>query len=142
MQSAAARQLIDQPFEVLIVGDNHDSSVQSPALFNRFTSEYYKEIAGGCTSAANTWPCIVDGEMKGLLGRRDDCGVDASMRRHRHRCFPSPRTSPCRGRRPMILSGGIPASVFGAIASDSEFIDAVKMARNPDDLAAAVAGSW
>lgn len=120
-------QLIGQPFEVLIVGDNHDSSVQSPALFNRFTSEYYKELARRLHKRGKYLAVHVDGEMKGLLGRLDDCGVDCI-----DAATPAPMFSltPAQARAEagdrMILSGGIPATVFGANASDSEFIDAVK----------------
>ncbi|MCK5739397.1 hypothetical protein KAH55_09450 [bacterium] len=119
--------IITGPFEVLIVGDNHDSSVQSPNIFKKFTFDYYQEIARRVHKQGKYLAVHVDGEMKGLLGLLAECGVDCI-----DAATPAPMFSltPEQVRREagdkLILSGGIPANVFGSTGTDAEFIESVK----------------
>jgi hypothetical protein len=120
-------EIIDGPFEVLIVGDNHDSQVQSPSVFKRFTFDYYKEIARRVHRRGKHLAVHVDGEMRGLLRLLDECGVDCI-----DAATPAPMfvMTPQQARQEagnrMILSGGIPATVFGLTGSDAQFVDTVK----------------
>ena len=119
--------IIDQPFETLIVGDNHDSNVQSPALFKRFTFDYYKEIAR-CVHEKNKFLAVhVDGEMRGLLKLMAECDVDCIDAATPAPMFAlSPEQAREEAGKDLILSGGIPATVFGKTGTDKEFIDSVK----------------
>jgi len=120
-------EIIDGPFQTLIVGDNHDAQVQSPALFKRFTSAYYAELARRLHQRGKYLAVHVDGEMRGLLRLLDECGVDCI-----DAATPAPMFSltPEAARREagdrLILSGGIPATVFGSLATDQAFVDTVK----------------
>lgn len=120
-------EIITGPFEVLLVGDNHDSQVQSPPLFKKCTFDYYLEIARRVHQHGKFLAVHVDGEMKGLLGIMADCGVDCI-----DAATPAPMFSltPEQARREagkhLILSGGIPATVFGSTGTDAEFIASVK----------------
>lgn len=119
--------IIDGPFRVLIVGDNHDSQVQSPGVFKTYTFEYYQEIARRLHSRGKYMAVHVDGEMRGLLRLLDECGVDCI-----DAATPAPMftLTPLQARQEagdrMILSGGIPATVFGCTGSDREFVETVK----------------
>ncbi|MBN1541905.1 hypothetical protein JW992_07135 [candidate division KSB1 bacterium] len=120
-------QLIDQPFDVLLVGDNHDSSVQSPDLFKRFTFDYYSEIARRLHAHGKYLAVHVDGEMRGLLQLLDACGVDCIDAATPSPMFSlTPENARAQAGDRLILSGGIPATVFGAGGSDAEFIESVK----------------
>lgn len=120
-------EIIDGPYQTLIVGDNHDVQVQSPALFKRFTYEYYAELARRLHQRDKYLAVHVDGEMSGLLRLLDECGVD---------CIDAATPAPMFALTPeamrreagdrLILSGGIPATVFGGLATDQEFVETVK----------------
>lgn len=120
-------EIMDSPFEVLIVGDNHDSNVQSPRLFKRFTYDYYLEIAQRLHRHGKYLAVHVDGEMRGLLRLLDQCGVDCI-----DAVTPWPMFSltPEQARQEagdrLILSGGIPATIFSSLATDQEFIEVVR----------------
>ena len=120
-------QIIDGPFEVLIVGDNHDANVQSPTLFKKFTYDYYHEVARRLHHHGKYLAVHVDGEMKGLLGLLDACGVDCI-----DAATPAPMfsLSPEQARQAagdrMILSGGIPATVFSPLTDDQQYVETVK----------------
>jgi hypothetical protein len=119
--------IITGPFNVLIVGDNHDSSVQSPNIFKKYTFDYYQEIARRIHAHGKYLAVHVDGEMKGLLSLMAECGVDCI-----DAATPAPMFSltPMQARQEagndLILSGGIPANVFGSTATDDEFVETVK----------------
>ena len=120
-------EIIDGPFEVLIVGDNHDSSVQSPDIFKRYTFDYYREIARRLHARGKYLAVHVDGEMRGLLSLMAEAGVDCI-----DAATPAPMFSltPEQAREEagpdLILSGGIPATVFAKSGRDDEFIECVK----------------
>ena len=119
--------ILDGPFDVLIVGDNHDAYVQSPEMFMKYTYDYYEEIARRVHEKGKYLAVHVDGEMKGLLGLMAKCGADCIDAATPHPMF---SLTPIQARREagddLILSGGIPATLFGSTGTDSEFIDAVK----------------
>lgn len=120
-------EIIDGPFMTMIVGDNHDANVQSPSLFKRFTFDYYQELARRLHSHGKYMAVHVDGEMRGLLRLLDECGVDCI-----DAATPAPMFSltPAQARKEagdrLILSGGIPATVFSSMATDEQFVEVVK----------------
>ena len=120
-------EIMDGPFEVLLVGDNHDSNIQTAELFNRYTREYYIELARRIHDKSKYVAAHVDGEMRGFLSLLAECGVDCI-----DACTPAPMFSltPQQAREEagpdLILSGGIPATVFGSHGTDEQFVEAVK----------------
>lgn len=115
-------EIIDGPFEVLIISDNFDSNVQNPNMFNQYSRNYYTEVANRLHSKDKYLAVHVDGEMKGCLANFAQCGVD---------CIDAATPAPMFALNPqqareeagndLILSGGIPATIFGANATDAEF---------------------
>ena len=119
--------LLSGPFEVIIQSDNFDSQVQTTKFFNTYSREYYTELANRVHAAGKYFAVHVDGEMRGCLSNMAECGVD---------CIDAATPAPMFALTPqqareqagpdMILSGGIPATVFGNMGTDQEFVNAVK----------------
>jgi len=120
-------RIIDGPFDVLFLSDNLDSNVQSEGLFNAWSRDYYAEVARRLHGRGKKLAVHVDGEMRGALSWLARCGVDCI-----DAATPAPMFSltPAQARREagpdLILSGGIPATVFGAAGTDGAFTDAVR----------------
>ena len=118
--------IADGPFDVLFQSDNLDGNVQTPSLFSRYSAPYYAELCDRMHRQGKYVSVHVDGEMRGLLGPLAACGVDCI-----DAATPAPMfsLSPHEAREAagdeMILSGGIPATVFGARGTDAEFDRAV-----------------
>jgi len=119
--------LLDGPFETLLVSDNYDSNVQTKEFFDTYVREYYSEVARRLHARGKTLAVHVDGESRGVLGWLAECGVDCA-----DAVTPAPMFSltPAQMRAQagprLILSGGIPAGLFGATGSDAAFIECVK----------------
>lgn len=119
--------IIDGPFETLIISDNYDSTVQTREFFNTYVRDYYTTVAARLHAAGKYLAVHVDGESRGALSWLADCGVDCA-----DALTPSPMfaLSPSRMREEagpdLILSGGIPATIFGPTGSDVEFVDCVR----------------
>lgn len=119
--------ILDGPFETLIISDNYDSNVQTKAFFDSYVREYYTEVARRLHAVGKYLAVHVDGESRGVLGWLAECGVD---------CADALTPAPMFARTPaqmraeagpdLILSGGIPATVFGAMGSDAAFVDCVR----------------
>ncbi len=119
--------ILDGPFETLIVSDNYDSNVQTKEFFDTYVRDYYTEVARRLHSKGKYLAVHVDGESRGVLGWLAACGVD---------CADAVTPAPMFARMPeqmraeagpdLILSGGIPATVFGATGSDAAFVDCVR----------------
>jgi uroporphyrinogen-III decarboxylase len=119
--------ILDGPFETLIISDNYDSNVQTRDFFDRYVRDYYTEVARRLHAKGKWLAVHVDGESRGVLGWLAECGVD---------CADALTPAPMFARTPaqmreeagpsLILSGGIPATIFGAGASDTQFVDCVK----------------
>lgn len=119
--------IIDGPFETLIISDNYDSNVQTKEFFDTYVRDYYTEVARRLHAKGKYLAVHVDGESRGVLGWLADCGVD---------CADALTPAPMFARTPaemrteagpdLILSGGIPATIFGATGSDTAFIECVK----------------
>ena len=119
--------IIDGPFETLIISDNYDSNVQTKSFFDRYVREYYTEVARRVHGQGKHLAIHVDGESRGVLRWLAQCGVDCA-----DALTPAPMfdLSPSEMREEagpdLILSGGIPATVFGVQASDEQFVECVK----------------
>ncbi len=119
--------LIDGPFETLIISDNYDSNVQTKAFFDEYVRGYYTAVADRLHAAGKYLAVHVDGESRGALGWLAECGVDCA-----DALTPEPMfsLSPARMRAQagpgLILSGGIPATIFGSTGSDAQFIECVR----------------
>ncbi len=119
--------IIDGPFETLIISDNYDSNVQTKDFFDRYVRDYYTEVARRLHAEGKYLAVHVDGESRGVLGRLAECSVDCA-----DALTPSPMfaLTPAQMRAEagseLILSGGIPATVFGPGASEKKFVDCVR----------------
>ena len=119
--------LLDGPFETLIISDNYDSNVQTKEFFDRYERDYYTEVARRLHARGKYLAVHVDGESRGALGWLAACGVDAA-----DALTPAPMfaRTPARMRAEagpgLILSGGIPATLFGPGAADADFVACVK----------------
>jgi len=119
--------IIDGPFEVLFISDNFDSNVQNPNMFNEYSRSYYTEVARRVHVKDKFLAVHVDGEMKGCLKNFSECGVDCIDAATPMPMFKlTPQEARAEAGNNMILSGGIPATVFGATASDEEFENCVR----------------
>ena len=120
-------KIIGGPFDVLFQSDNLDGNVQTPDLFQTYSAEYYSEVAARAHSHGKYFAVHVDGEMRGLLSALAGCGVDCI-----DAATPAPMFSltPEMARREagpdMILSGGIPPTVFSRTSTDKAFEDSVR----------------
>ena len=119
--------IMDGPFEVLMISDNYDSNVQPRDFFDTYVRDYYTEVARRLHEHGKFLAIHVDGENRGVLGWLAECGVDCA-----DAVTPAPMFSqtPAEIRADagpdLILSGGIPATLFGEGATDAEFVDCVK----------------
>ncbi len=119
--------LLDGLFETLIISDNYDSNVQTRDFFDRYVRDYYTEVARRLHAKGKYLAVHVDGESRGVLGWLAACGVDCA-----DAVTPAPMfaLTPAQMRTEagpdLILSGGIPATLFGPGVSDAQFDDCVK----------------
>jgi len=119
--------ILDGPFETLIISDNYDSNVQTKDFFDTYVRDYYTEVARRLHAKGKYLAIHVDGESRGVLGWLAECGVD---------CADALTPAPMFARTPaqmrdeagpgLILSGGIPATVFGPHSSDAAFVECVQ----------------
>lgn len=119
--------ILDGPFETLIISDNYDSNVQTKEFFETYVRDYYTEVARRLHAVGKFLAVHVDGESRGVLGWLAECGVDCA-----DALTPTPMFAQSPGQMraeagpDLILSGGIPATVFGATGSDAAFVDCVR----------------
>jgi len=119
--------ILTGPFETLLISDNYDSNVQTKVFFDTYVRDYYTEVARRLHANGKYLAVHVDGESRGVLGWLAECGVDcadavtpAPMFAH------TPAQMRAEAGLDLILSGGIPATVFGATGSDTAFVECVK----------------
>jgi hypothetical protein len=119
--------ILDGPFETLIISDNYDSNVQTKEFFDVYVREYYTEVARRLHSRGKTLAVHVDGESRGILGWLAECGVDCADALTPQPMFAlTPAQMRAEAGPDLILSGGIPATVFGTTGSEAAFVDCVK----------------
>jgi len=118
--------IIDGPFEILIISDNFDSNVQNEGLFNQYSRAYYTEVARRLHAAGKYLAVHVDGEMRGCLKNFKSCGVDCIDAATPSPMFSlTPKAAREEAGHDLILSGGIPANIFGSGGSDADFVTCV-----------------
>lgn len=119
--------IIDGPFSTLFISDNYDSNVQTKELFDTYSRGYYTEVADRLHAKGKYLAVHVDGEMRGALRWMDECGVDCVDAATPAPMFAlTPKAARAEAGKNMILSGGIPATVFGSQGTDAEFEESVK----------------
>ena len=120
-------KVIDGPFDALFISDNFDSNIQNPGMFDKFVRDYYTTVAGHLHERGKYLAIHVDGEMKGCLKNMADCGVDCIDAATPAPMFNlTPKQARDESGADLILSGGIPATVFGATGTEQEFVKSVR----------------
>lgn len=114
------------PAEVIFMGDNFSSDIQSPRFFAEWSEPFYREAIRRIKAAGKYSAIHVDGRLKGLLKVFADLGAS---------CIDAVTPAPMGDLTPqqcrdeagpdLILSGGVPPSVWIPEASDEEFRKAV-----------------
>jgi hypothetical protein len=119
--------ILDGPFQTLIISDNYDSNVQTKEFFDAFVRDYYTEVARRLHARGKFLAVHVDGESRGVLRWLADCGVDCADAVTPQPMFAlTPDQMRAEAGFDLILSGGIPATVFGATGSDANFVGCVR----------------
>ncbi len=119
--------IVDGPFDTLFVSDNYDSNVQTKAFFDAYVRDHYTEVARRVHAKGKYLAVHVDGESRGILGWLAECGVDCADAVTPHPMFAlTPAQLRLEAGPDLILSGGIPATVFGEAGSDAAFADCVR----------------
>lgn len=118
--------LCQGPSEVIVMGDNFSSDIQSPRFFKEWSEPYYREAFRRIRDAGKYSAVHVDGRLKGLLKAFADAGAD---------CIDAVTPAPmfdltphqCRDEAGpnLILSGGVNPNVWIPEASDEEFREGV-----------------
>jgi len=123
----AIELLCASPAEVVFVSDNLSSDVQTPALFDRFSSSYYGKAADMVHAAGKHFAAHLDGRVRGLLSRLVACGVDVA-----DAVTPGPTgdMTPAEIRAEagpeIVLSGGVSPVKWSPATSDEDFIAHVR----------------
>lgn len=122
------------PAQAIEVGGNYDEQMTPPPIFDRFFAPFYREARETLSSAGKPLVIHGDGEMKLLLTRLMECGVQVV-----EALTPSPMTSiDIRRTRELwrdkvCMWGGIPSVILTEVFSDEQF------ERYMEDVFAAVA---
>jgi hypothetical protein len=114
--------LCQSPAEVIFLGDNFSSDVQSPKFFQRWSAPFYREAFCRIRRAGKFSAVHVDGRLRGLL--RDFAASGAG-------CIDAVTPAPMGDLTPeecreeagpdLILSGGVPPTVWLPEVSDEDF---------------------
>ena len=105
--------LAASPAEIIIMGDNFSSDIQSPRFFERWSRPYYAEAIRRLHAADKCVAVHIDGKLRGAIGMIRDAGADCG-----DAITPAPMgdLSPleCReeGGTSFILSGGVPPTLW------------------------------
>lgn len=112
--------------EIIFMGDNFSSNIQPPRFFQRWSAPFYREAFKRIKAAGKHSSVHVDGRLRGLLREFACIGAD---------CIDAVTPAPMGDLTPaqcreeagahLILSGGVPPSIWGQEASDEEFQSAV-----------------
>ncbi len=101
------------PAEIIIMGDNFSSDIQSPRFFAKWSRAYYAEAIRRLHAAGKCVAVHIDGKLHGAIAMIRDAGADCG-----DAITPAPMgdLSPlgCReeGGPDFILSGGVPPTLW------------------------------
>jgi uroporphyrinogen-III decarboxylase len=114
--------LCQGPGEVIFMGDNFSSDIQSPRFFRRWSAPFYREAFRRIKAAGKHSAVHVDGRLRGLLRELSQTGADCI---DAVTPFPGGDLTPSECREEagsaLILSGGVPPAVWTETYSDAEF---------------------
>jgi len=99
--------LCNSPAEIILMGDNFSSDIQSPPFFNEWSKSYYEEAINRLHKAGKYVAIHIDGKLKGALKMFNEIGADCS---DATTPIPMGDLYPIECRKEagnMILSGGI-----------------------------------
>ena len=105
--------LATSPAEIIIMGDNFSSDIQSPRFFAKWSRAYYAEAIRRLHAAGKCVAVHIDGKLRGAIAMIRDAGADCG-----DAITPAPMgdLSPleCReeGGPGFILSGGVPPTLW------------------------------
>lgn len=119
--------LAASPAEIILMGDNFSSDVQSPPFFSVWSKAYYAEAIRRLHAAGKYVAVHIDGRLRGALRMFDALGADCA-----DAVTPKPMgdlsAAECRaeaGTR-MILSGGVSPDLWLAHSKEAAFVQAVR----------------
>jgi hypothetical protein len=105
--------LAASPAEIIIMGDNFSSDIQSPRFFTRWSRPYYAEAIRRLHAAGKCVAVHIDGKLRGAIAMIHGAGADCG-----DAITPAPMgdLSPveCRAEAgpQFILSGGVPPNLW------------------------------
>ena len=118
--------LTESPAEVIMMGDNFSSDIQSQAFFDEWSRSYYVEAIRRLHQAGKYVAVHIDGRLKNALRMISDCGADCA-----DAVTPAPMgdlaPAECRAEAgaDFILSGGVPPNLWLPNVADAVFKRAV-----------------
>ena len=118
----AIKCLCTSPAEVILISDNLSSDVQSPALFNRYSADYYTKAAEMIHNSGKFFAVHLDGRVRGLLRCLTECGVDiADALTPKPTGDMTPHEIRAEGGNEIILSGGVSPVFWSPDTSERDF---------------------
>jgi len=105
--------LATSPADIIIMGDNFSSDIQSPRFFQKWSARFYTEAVRRLHAAGKCVAVHIDGKLRGAIRMIQEAGADCA-----DAVTPSPMgdlTPPeCRQEAgpDFILSGGVPPSLW------------------------------
>jgi len=127
MDDAPYRAAASTSCDLIMIADNLSSDIISPALFRKYSLEYYRCRIRELHNAGKFVLAHIDGTLRGLLPILSESGLDCA-----EGVTPAPMgdVAPEDLRRmagkDMTLWGGIPGALFSPIHSDEEFMRYVR----------------
>jgi Uroporphyrinogen decarboxylase (URO-D) len=110
------------PGEVIFMGDNFSSDIQSPEFFRRWSAPFYREAFRRIKAAGKYSAVHIDGRLHGLLREFSEIGADCI---DAVTPYPGGDLTPTECREEagpnLILSGGVPPAVWVETHSDDDF---------------------
>jgi len=116
----------NSPAEVILMGDNFSTDIQSPAFFREWSAAYYREAISRLHEAGKYVAIHIDGRLKGGLEMLAEVGADCA-----DAVTPPPMgdltPGECRAEAgpDMVLSGGVSPDLWLPEVELSRFEDAV-----------------
>jgi hypothetical protein len=119
--------LAASPAEIIIMGDNFSSDIQSPRFFGRWSRSYYAEAVRRLHAAGKCVAVHIDGKLRGTLSMISEVGADCG-----DAITPAPMgdLTPLQCRQEagpgFILSGGVAPSLWLPETDTATFKRAVR----------------